>query len=120
MQVLGASDGFIQLGRNTGIPVPDSYGGRAGAARGRRSGTLQPIPDDDDNLSYSSGDEGSVAMSAATVARRKGETAEEKKARKGAVKEAKASLRIMSSVIQCPSERELDERELESLLFVRQ
>lgn len=75
--------------------MPQSYGGRRGAASrgGQSRGGLSRLSEyGSDGDSRSSVDGASIATSMATLPRRKDETAEEKKARKGAVKEAKVGL----------------------------
>jgi hypothetical protein len=90
--VLGtsSSDRLIPLGRN-GVPVPASYGGNSRRGGQVQRGGLRRLPEEYDSDSSGSGsqDGASLATSMATLPRRKDETAEEKKARKGAVKESK-------------------------------
>lgn len=90
--MLGASssDRLIPLGRN-GVPVPASYGGSSRRGGQVQRGGLRRLPEeyDSDSNSSSSQDGASLATSMATLPRRKDETAEEKKARKAAVKESK-------------------------------
>eukprot|EP00208_Stichococcus_sp_RCC1054_P008316 CAMPEP_0206152686 /NCGR_PEP_ID=MMETSP1473-20131121/39454_1 /ASSEMBLY_ACC=CAM_ASM_001109 /TAXON_ID=1461547 /ORGANISM="Stichococcus sp, Strain RCC1054" /LENGTH=573 /DNA_ID=CAMNT_0053550251 /DNA_START=115 /DNA_END=1835 /DNA_ORIENTATION=- len=90
-QVLDAgpdlSGGFIKLGRDTGIPLGVVGSRRAAdraAARGGADG--ESVSDD----GYSSGGEGGFMP----APRLKGETAEEKRARKNEVKEAKRAARV--------------------------
>jgi hypothetical protein len=94
-QVLGAAstDRCIPLGRN-GVPVLASYGG--GSRRGAPSqrSRLRQLPEEYDSDGSSSLDSGSVATSLATLPRHKDETAEEKRARKNAVKDSKVSMML--------------------------
>ena len=102
--MLGASssDRLIPLGRN-GVPVPASYGGSSRRGGQVQRGGLRRLPEDYDSDSNDSGsqDGASLATSVATLPRRKDETAEEKKARKGAVKESKVGGMLGRSVRSC-------------------
>ena len=83
------SGGCIRLGRDSGIPL-GIVGGRRAADRGGRAAVAsgRGAPDGESDLGYSSGGEGEEGGGFIPAARRKCESAEERRARKGDVKEA--------------------------------